>query len=62
MKRIECERLKTELVQSKEEERRAELDNLNKLKEDELRNLKLIWQTKTNELLNEVSHSSFNKY
>ncbi len=47
--------MKTELIQSKEEERRAELDNLNKLKEDELRNLKLIWQTKTNELLNEVS-------
>ena len=49
--------MRVELNKLKEEEKQAELAKLTELKEDEIRNLKAIWQAKTNELLDEV----FNK-
>ena len=39
---------------TKDEEKRLEINRLNDLKEQEIKNLKTIWQTKTNELLEEV--------
>jgi hypothetical protein len=39
---------------AKDEEKRLEINRLNDLKEQEIKNLKTIWQTKTNELLEEV--------
>ena len=52
--RVECERLRTELNSTMEASKRDEIDMLNKLKDQELKNLKTVWQTKTNELLDEV--------
>lgn len=52
--RIECDNLRNELQKLKEEEKRSELEKLESLKDEELRNLKTIWQAKTNELLDEV--------
>ena len=56
--RLECERLRNELNTTMEAEKRDEIDMLNKLKDQELKNLKTIWQTKTNELLDEVIFKS----
>jgi len=53
--RIECDNLRKELQKQKEEEKSSELEQLTNLKEEEIRNLKTIWQAKTNELLEEVN-------
>lgn len=45
------------MLKVKEEEKRLELENLNALKDEEIRNLKSVWQAKTNELLDEVFFS-----
>jgi hypothetical protein len=52
--------LRKELQLTKDEENRLEIERLNNLKEQEIKNLKSIWQTKTNELLEEVGFSLFN--
>lgn len=52
--------MRKELQLTKDEENRLEIERLNNLKEQEIKNLKSIWQTKTNELLEEVSFSLFN--
>lgn len=44
---------------AKEEEKRIEIDRLNELKDQEIKNLKSIWQSKTNELLEEVCKINF---
>ena len=53
--RVECDTLRKELQMTKEEEKRIEIDRLNELKDQEIKNLKSIWQSKTNELLEEVT-------
>lgn len=45
----------------KDEEKRIELHKLQMIKDEELENLKLIWQNKTNELLEEVNFFIFLK-
>lgn len=53
--RDELEALRKELKESMELEKRDEIAMLNELKDGELKNLKTVWQTKTNELLEEIS-------
>ena len=57
--RVECERIKEEIERAKEAERLAELDSLAGSKDEELRNLKSIWQAKTSELLSEVNDKKY---
>lgn len=53
--RVECGKIRLDVEKTKETEKVLELDALNRLKEEEIMNLKNIWQTKITELLEEVS-------
>lgn len=55
MNRSECEKLKMNLQNMNDEEKRISMEKLQMLKDEELENQKLIWQNKTNELLEEVN-------
>ena len=46
--------MRLELEKRKDEEKLFDITKLNDLKDEEINNLKLIWQSKTNELLEEV--------
>ena len=47
--------MRNELEASKDQERRVEIERLTSLKNEEIKNLKDFWQTRTNELLEHVS-------
>jgi hypothetical protein len=53
--KTELDNLRKELNATMEAEKRDEIQMLNTLKDQELKSLKTVWQTKTNELLEEVS-------
>jgi hypothetical protein len=53
--RLECEKLRAELLRVKEEEKLLELNKLADLRDREMAEMKAIWQSKINELLNEIS-------
>ena len=52
--RIECDKLRKELQYCKDNERDSEIEILREQKDQEIKNQKLIWQQKINELLEEV--------
>lgn len=53
--KAELEALRAELSENMEKDKRHEIAMLNELKDGELKNMKSVWQSKTNELLEEVS-------
>lgn len=52
--RKETENIRKQILAQKEEEYQTAIDKLNYMKDQEIKNLKSAWQTKTNELLDEV--------
>ena len=53
--RRECEKLRKEITSQKDEERRAEMDRLSELKDEQMQAAKQGWETKLKQLLDEVS-------
>ena len=53
--RRECEKFRKEITSQKDEERRAEMDRLSELKDEQMQAAKQGWETKLKQLLDEVS-------
>lgn len=53
--RRECEKLGKEITSQKDEERRAEMDRLSELKDEQMLAAKQGWETKFKQLLDEVN-------